>query len=287
MATRLTGERGQPSPGHAQGPAQPPASAHPTCPAPIPPRTHAASPLAGRAQHAHTRQEAMLEPPELRHQENLRKSTRVPENSSPPGITALRGSAFRNVSSQFPSRWQTCFLKSLQEDPSRSAAHQAGEGQGGPRTTPTSTGPVPRVTSQLRQLPCCAGTGPWVHRGPAAESLGPGPTQAPPPHTGPASCPPAPQDPPTQPPPSAPRRPRPTCPRPSTHPDPSHGSHDLHPALRPRHVQAPDVLQGKQTLVRAARPCPLWEREQCQGPWRSPRSPPLHSMSAGEPFLTV
>lgn len=30
-----------------------------------------------------------------------------------------------------------------------------------------------------------------------------------------------------------------------THPDAPHGRHDLHAAVWPRHIQAPDVLQGK------------------------------------------
>lgn len=36
-----------------------------------------------------------------------------------------------------------------------------------------------------------------------------------------------------------------TAPSPATHPDPAHGSHDLHSAVGPRHVQASDVLQGR------------------------------------------
>ena len=41
-----------------------------------------------------------------------------------------------------------------------------------------------------------------------------------------------------------PRRRRKEHPR-HTHPDPPHGRHDLHPAVWPRDIQAPDVLEGK------------------------------------------
>lgn len=34
-----------------------------------------------------------------------------------------------------------------------------------------------------------------------------------------------------------------------THPDPPHGRHDLHSAVGPWHIQAPDVLQGKKERI--------------------------------------
>lgn len=41
-----------------------------------------------------------------------------------------------------------------------------------------------------------------------------------------------------------------TAPSPATHPDPAHGSHNLHSAVGPRYVQTSNVLWGeKQTLA--------------------------------------